>query len=166
MPENTIGCPQQARPEQALPVHLRRDTRPQSRQNKQLCRDHRTSLRWSQAAREPSAAPMMQPLLQPSAHFPHKMIQDPRGLPPWEVFQRGSLSCEGEAFRRYPHQKTFTLSGLRKGVKCCAAVSKDRSFATSCRVATGGSGDCLRMQNVANRLKGTSKNCRCAANWV
>ena len=80
MPDNVTGCPQQARPKQAVPVHLRRDTRQQSRQNEQFCREHRTSLRTSQAPCAPSAAPLMQPLLQPSAHFNHRMIQDPRGF--------------------------------------------------------------------------------------
>jgi hypothetical protein len=80
MPDNATACPQQARSEQAVPVHLQRDKRQQSRQNEQLCRHHRTSLRPPQAACAPSAAPLMKPLLQPSAHFPHRMIQDPRGF--------------------------------------------------------------------------------------
>lgn len=76
----STGCCSRCRPKQAVPVLLRHNTQQQSRQNEQLCRDHRTRLRPSQAARPPSAAPLMQPLLQPSAHFPHSMIQDPRGF--------------------------------------------------------------------------------------
>ena len=58
-------CHLQARPEQTVPVHLRRDIRQQSRQNEQLCQDHRKSLRPSERRYAPSAAPLMQLLTQP-----------------------------------------------------------------------------------------------------
>ena len=38
----------------------------------------------------------------------------PPPLPPWEIFQRGSLSRECEAFRRDRHQKNFTIASRKQ----------------------------------------------------
>jgi hypothetical protein len=80
MPDNSTGCTPQARSRQVVPILLRRNARRHSRQNYQLCHDHRTHLRPSQAPCTPSAAPLIQAVLQASAHFPHRIIQDPRGF--------------------------------------------------------------------------------------
>ena len=100
--------------------------RRQSRQNAQLCRHHRPSLRPSQAPCTPSAAPLMQPSPQPSAHFPHSTDPRPPRLPPWEVFQRGSWSRQSATFRRDPHQKTFTKAAVRQPPGCCGAGRRRR----------------------------------------
>ena len=104
MPDNATGCPLQTRPEQAVPVHLQRDTQQQSCQNDQLCLDQRTSLRPSQAPCPPSTAPLMHPLPQLSAHFPHRMIQDPRG------FLLGRFANAGRP-RTKPHPHTTARIG-------------------------------------------------------
>jgi hypothetical protein len=144
MPDNATGCPLQTRHEQAAPVHLQRQTRQQSRQDEQLCQDHRTSLRPLHAPCAPSAAPLMQPSLQPSALFPHRMFQDPRSFllgrfanagrcranakrstptrirkpspyPPFEVWPSPRRSFSKAVVDRYCSISAATRSALRQG---------------------------------------------------
>ena len=80
MPQNATGCTQQIRSPQAVSIFPRRDTRCLSRQIVQRFRAHRTHSHRSQAPCAHSAAPLIQPSQQTPAHFPHRMIQNPRGF--------------------------------------------------------------------------------------
>ena len=115
-PQNSNGCASQIRPSPRALIVPRHDTRRQSRRNQQLCRDHLTSLRPSQAPCEPSAAPLKQSLPRPSAHFPHSMIQDPRGflLGRFSNAGRGRASAQrSNATRiRKPSPRTKPLRGI------------------------------------------------------
>ena len=61
-------------------AYFQRTPRRQSPQNTRQCQDHRPGVRPYQAPGSPSAAARMQPPPRSSEHFPHSLIQDPRGF--------------------------------------------------------------------------------------
>ncbi len=74
---------------------------------------------------------LTQPLPRPSAHFPHRVILDPRGFLLGRFSNAGRGRISMQPLRRDPHQKTFTLAAGRPRSMLLRRVLQSRRSASA-----------------------------------